>query len=221
MKEVRTVIWDCDNIMWFHKKEQIKIFTAALKISEIEEFETQFFNMLETIDAYFSKIRVTKTETYKIIEKQMPILDFYGISPKYFMNVWCELKCEINDFNEDTLTVMKYLREKGVKNIVKTDWWRNIQEGMLKKHGVLEYIEELHCCDGSYLKCNPLSAQGIIKPGKEEQYVIIGDSLMSDIAFANNAGINSIWLNREKIENATQYEPTFEITSLLEVMEIL
>lgn len=84
------------------------------------------------------------------------------------------------------------------------------------------YIEELHCCDNSYLKCNPLSAEGIVKPGSEEQYVIIGDSLTSDVAFANNTGIKSIWFNRDgKYTNQTSYNPTFEVESLLDIMEIL
>ena len=41
-----------------------------------------------------------------------------------------------------------------------------------------------------------MSAEGLIKPGKEEQYIIIGDSVSSDIAFAHHSGIRSIWFNK-------------------------
>ena len=88
-------------------------------------------------------------------------------------------------------------------------------------YGVIDYIEELHCCDNSYLKSNPLSREGIVKPDREEQYLIIGDSLSSDIAFAEHAGIKSVWLNRQHKENKTMYKPNFEVASLLEVMEII
>ncbi|MFR2450666.1 MAG: hypothetical protein ACLS9A_04625 [Clostridia bacterium] len=51
---------------------------------------------------------------------------------------------------------MKYLQTKGIKNIIKTDWWREAQEIVLKHYGVLDYIEELHCCDDAYLKTNQI-----------------------------------------------------------------
>ena len=37
MEKVRIVIWDCDNVMWFHKPEETKILAKALKIEEVEE----------------------------------------------------------------------------------------------------------------------------------------------------------------------------------------
>lgn len=221
MKEVRTVIWDCDNLMWFHKTEETVIIATKLGISDIEEFSVQFFDMIECFNTYFIKTKVNKKELYNIIECTMPILYFYSITPKQFMDIWSGLKLEINEFNPQTTTVLKYLQEKGIKNIVKSDWFREFQEKIMKEFGVLEYIEELHCCDNSYLKCNPLSAEEIIKKGREEEYIMIGDSLRSDIAFANHAGIKSIWVNYNGKDNKTKYRPTFEITSLLEVMEII
>ena len=126
----------------------------------------------------------------------MPILDIYGITPEKFMKIHNELSFRVNEFNPDILKVMEHLRNKNIKSIVKSDWWRETQEGLLHKFGVLDYVEELHCCDGAYLKSNPQSVKGIIKPGREEEYVIIGDSLASDVCFAEYAGIKSIWFNR-------------------------
>lgn len=221
MKEVRTVIWDCDNLMWFHKKEEPQITAKALEIAEVEEFSSEFYKMFESFMEYFKKKKVNMKETLKLVEREMPILDIYGILPEQFMRVHDGLKLKVNDFNYDTLTLMKYLEDKNIRSIVKSDWWRNTQEGIMNHYGVMDYIEELHCCDNAYLKCNPLSAEGIVKPGKEKQYVIIGDSLTSDVAFASHTGIKSIWLNRDGKENTTQYHPTYEIKSLLDAMEII
>lgn len=221
MEKVRTVIWDCDNVMWFHIPEETKILAKALKVEEVEELDAEFFKMIDMFNTYFADKRVTLKEYYKIIEEQMPILYFYNITPAYFQQIWGNMKFEINEFNKDILVVMQYLSEKTIKNIVKTDWWKDVQTGMLKEYDILKFIEKMYCCDHSFLKCNPLSAQEIIIPGREEEYVIIGDTLSSDIAFAKNAGIKSIWLNRTGKENHTPYKPTFEITSLLEVMKII
>lgn len=222
MNKVRTVIWDCDNLMWFHKPEEPQILAMALQIAEVEEFSSEFYKFFEKFMSYFKKKKVNMKETLKLVEQEMPILGIYGIPPEQFMTVHDETKIKVNDFNDDTLILMEYLEEKSIKNIVMSDWWRDVQEKMMKHYGVMDYIEELHCCDNAYLKCNPLSAEGIIKPGREEQYVIIGDSLTSDVAFANHAGIKSIWFNREgKHVNQTPYKPTFEVNSLLDIMEIL
>lgn len=221
MMDIRTVIWDCDNVMWFHKPQETEIIAKALNITNIEEFDAEFFNMIKCFNVHFIKKRVTLEEMYKLIEKEIPLLYFSGKSPKDFMEVWHEVKTEINEFNCDILIVMKYLQSKGIRQIVKTDWWKKTQTFLLKEYGILKYIEKLHCCDNEYLKCNPLSAKEIIKSGKEYEYVMIGDSLMSDIAFADHARIKSIWFNKDKKPNNTIYTPSFEITSLLEVIEII
>lgn len=222
MKDVRIVIWDCDNLIWFHLKEEPEIVARGLGIREVPEFLAEYHDFFSNFVKYFRNKKVTIKETYRFIEEKIPILDFYGYTPEQFMKVINRLKSLCYEFNKESLKLIQYLSNKGIKNIVKSDWFRYVQEDSLKEYGLLDYIEELHCCDNAYLKCNPLSAEGIIKSGKEENYVIIGDSLTSDIAFASHTGIKSIWFNRNgENKNDTQYQPTFEITSLLEVMEII
>ncbi len=222
MKNVRTVIWDLDGVVWFHLKEETDILARALGIAEKKEFADEFNDFFKMFMSYFSDKIVSKDGTLKIIEEKMPILYFYGYTPEQFFKVFGRLKFRCNDFNEESLLAMKYLSEKGIKNIVKTDWFLNIQKNMLKNYGLLDYIEELHCCDNSFLKSNPLSAKGIIKSGKEQQYVMLGDSLESDIGFAEHSRIKSIWFNRGgRHNNNTKHNPTFEIHSLLEVTEII
>lgn len=222
MKDVRTVIWDCDNLIWFHLKEEPEIVARSLGIQEVPEFLAEYHDFFSNFVKHFRNKKVTIKETYRFIEERIPILYFYNYRPEQFMKVLDRLKFLCSDFNEEALELIKYFSDKGIRNIVKSDWFRDIQQDMLNVYGLLDYIEELHCCDNAYLKCNPLSAEGIVKSGKEENYVIIGDSLTSDIAFASHTGIKSIWFNRNgQNKNDTQYQPTFEITSLLEVMEII
>lgn len=222
MKEIRTLIWDCDGLMWFHKPEEAKIISNAMGIIDEDEFKEEFFTMICSFSTEFAQKRVTLNEMYKFVEKKMPILFFYKYTGNDFMKMWSKLKFEINEFNDQVIYVLKYLQNKGIKNIIKSDWWRDVQLPMLYQYGILQYIEEVHFCDFSYLKCNPLSAKEIIASGKEDSYIFIGDSLTSDICFANNAGIKSIWFNRDGRQiNETQYTPTYEINSLVKVMDII
>ncbi len=51
--------------------------------------------------------------------------------------------------------------------------------------------------------------------------VHVGDSLEKDVAGAANAGISSVWLNRDGVANTTGSRPDFEITSLSELVAML
>ena len=50
---------------------------------------------------------------------------------------------------------------------------------------------------------------------------MVGDSLTSDIQGGINFGIDTCWLNTCKIENKTNFKPTYEISRLTEIIEIL
>lgn len=223
MEGIRTVIWDCDNLMWFHRKDEGIITAKALGIEDehFEEFSEQFYLMFKAFMQYFSCKIVTRKETNQLIAEAMPILQIYGISVEHFMSVHDGLCLTLNEFNSDTIKLLEYFREKNIKSIIKSDWWRDVQEKILSHYNALDYFEEIHGCDNAYLKSNPLSAKEIVKIGREEQYLIIGDSLESDICFAEHSEIKSIWLNRFKNENQSKFVPTYEVTSLLDVMEIV
>lgn len=55
---------------------------------------------------------------------------------------------------------------------------------------------------------------------EKDEVIMVGDNLMTDILGAQRAGISSIWVNR-KDQTTTDVEPTYEITSLLEVESVL
>lgn len=53
------------------------------------------------------------------------------------------------------------------------------------------------------------------------QMLHVGDSLITDIAGARNAGVNSVWLNREGVPNDSETQPDYEVASLTEIPAIL
>ena len=56
---------------------------------------------------------------------------------------------------------------------------------------------------------------------KSREAVYIGNSLETDIGGANNAGIKSVWLNRDGQKNNTGTKPDFEICSLGELDKLI
>ena len=53
------------------------------------------------------------------------------------------------------------------------------------------------------------------------QMLHVGDSLQNDVAGARNAGVHSVWLNREGVPNNTEIRPDYEVASLTEIPAIL
>ena len=55
----------------------------------------------------------------------------------------------------------------------------------------------------------------------KNKMLMVGDSLFSDIQGGNNAGIETCWFNRFKIENNSDIKPTYEIGELNELLNII
>ncbi|QCJ55287.1 YjjG family noncanonical pyrimidine nucleotidase [Enterococcus mundtii] len=55
----------------------------------------------------------------------------------------------------------------------------------------------------------------------KERTVIIGDSLTSDIKGGNEAGIDTIWFNKNKLPEIPEIQPTYRIDSLEELYPLL
>ena len=53
------------------------------------------------------------------------------------------------------------------------------------------------------------------------QLLHVGDSLQNDVIGAKQAGITSVWLNRQGTNNEVEQQPDFEISCLRELTEVL
>ena len=219
INNVKVVIWDCDNTIWIHRKDEMQIISKEFGLPLTEKLKQQYFGMFEAFGEYFAERKVKYGAIVRLARENMPVLSEYGFSAEEFLEKW--MKIETSFLNEDAYEAIQYLKRKGYKNIVLTDWLWNSQITLLKKYGVLPYIDKVYTCDDQYLKKNPKSATRIVEKGREKDYVIIGDSLKDDIAFANHAGIKSIWYNPEGKKNQTNFKPTLETSSILEVCRII
>ena len=55
----------------------------------------------------------------------------------------------------------------------------------------------------------------------KRQLLHVGDSFRNDIIGAKQAGVRSVWLNRQGINNEARQQPDFEISSLRELTKVL
>ena len=122
------------------------------------------------------------------------------------------------------LQTLEYLSKK-YKIIVATNGPKVAAKQKLEKVGCLQYVTEVLSAD----------MFGFMKPKIEffhaiedrysdshtKDYLIIGDSLKSDVGFGMTAGIDSCWFNQRHEDIDTIHTPTFTISKLHELKEIL
>jgi len=119
---------------------------------------------------------------------------------------------------------LKYLYGK-YKILVATNGPKVATSQKIEKIGCREYVTEILSADMlGYMKPKIEFFEAIEKRYKDfnrSDYLIIGDSLKSDIGFGMNAGIDSCWLNTNKEEIDDKHKPTFIINELKELIGIL
>lgn len=95
----------------------------------------------------------------------------------------------------------------------------------LEKIGCLRYVKYILSADMyGYMKPRVEffeGIQGTINNHKNEDYLIIGNSLRSDVAFAMNCGTDSCWFNKDKEKVQGGYSPTYIIEHLRALEDIL
>ncbi len=137
-----------------------------------------------------------------------------------FMNSLTEVVVPIDDVY-DTL---KYLKEK-YYIIVATNGPKIATKDKLSKINCLGFVNEVLSADMfGYMKPRKEffdAIQKLLDNSNNEEYLIIGDSLKSDVGFAMNCGFDSCWFNKNNEELPEQYKPTMTIKGLKELKEIL
>lgn len=122
-------------------------------------------------------------------------------------------------------SVCETLIEKGYKLCIVTNGIKFIQDKRFKKAELSKYFQHFFISE----------CIGYQKPKKEyfdfvfdklgeadrSKYLIVGDSLSSDISGGKNAGIDTCWFNVKNVRNDTETVPDYTIYELNELLKIL
>ena len=98
-----------------------------------------------------------------------------------------------------------------------------MQKNRLQLSGLLKYFTDLFVSDDiGYAKPDENYFKESLERAdlKKSEVLMVGDSLASDIAGANEAGIDSCWYNPYGLENTTGLEADYEIAHLDELLHI-
>ena len=121
--------------------------------------------------------------------------------------------------------VCEALKAKGYKLYIVTNGIKFIQDKRFKTSGLEKYFEYFFISETiDYQKPKAQFFDAVfdrIGDADKSAYLIVGDSLTSDILGGKNAGIDTCWINARSVRNDGEIVPDYTITELSELLEIL
>lgn len=239
----KILIFDLDDTLIDNKENVRAAFKKMLmfhgQIYSDSEFERWYqIDKKYWIDWQDGLIKVPKELSYETGKKSNQYLDWVR-SQRVLMyfnySISQENAIELNNIFMDALNeeirsidgaqkTLKYLSGR-YKILVATNGPKIATKQKLKKIGCSQYVTEVLSADMfGYMKPKVEFFEAIEKKYKDfdrSDYLIIGDSLKSDVGFGMNTGIDSCWFNWRNDELDTKHKPTIIIKKLSELIGLL
>ncbi len=146
------------------------------------------------------------------------------LDPHKFGKIYIEQLGECSQLLPDALTLLKKLYGNHTLALI-TNGIAEVQHRRIKASGLDKFFPVVVISEEiGYPKPEPyffdITLKRLNKPPKEE-VLIIGDSLTSDIAGGNMSEIDTCWFNPEKKPNDCTVKPTYTISKLTGLLDIV
>lgn len=184
MKNYKKYIFDIDYTIlipdWSKEDDYFKLY---IPLEEQERFFKCKQDILNKYERDFPKYN-TKT-----------LSDYFG---KYgftvtedVINGWILYNGEtiVDEVVDGTLALFEYLKEKDKEIVILTNWFSGTQIPRLKRAGLLQYIDKIVAGENA-MKPGLKSFELAIGETEKKDCIMIGDSIRSDKAGADNVGID-------------------------------
>lgn len=184
MKNYKKYIFDIDYTIlipdWSKEDDYFKLYVPLEEQEEFFKCKQDILNKYErdfpkyntkTLSDYFGKYGFTVTEDV--------------------INGWILYNGEtiVDEVVDGTLALFEYLKENDKEIVILTNWFSGTQIPRLKRAGLLQYIDKIVAGENA-MKPGLKSFELAIGETEKEDCIMIGDSIRSDKAGADNVGID-------------------------------
>ncbi|WP_311481649.1 YjjG family noncanonical pyrimidine nucleotidase [uncultured Anaerococcus sp.] len=226
---MKKILWDIDGTLLNFDLAETAAINRCFEIYKLEKPTDEMLNTYKNINTkYWERLErneVTRDEV--LLGRFRDFFDLYGIDGK-----------NVKDFNHNyqmelgkTYVFNPYGKEIVKKLVGKYDQYAVTNGSLTAQRGKLEGSELNKIFKQSFIS----ELIGFEKPDRKffdfvfekigsyqlDDYVIIGDSLTSDMLGGVNAKIKTIWFNPDKKENHLNLPIDIEISSLGDVERVL
>lgn len=243
MNKYKILIFDLDDTL-INNTENIRFAYKKMIESKNIKYSNSNFNKWYNIDKQFwldwqnglVKIpEIFKNETGKKSEDFLNWLRAQRVLIYFNNTISLKEAINLNNIYMQSLTnvvipiinvyeTLKYLSKK-YYIIVATNGPSIAAEKKLEKINCLNLVKKILAADMfGYMKPKKEffeAIQNILNNYNKSEYLIIGDSLKSDVGFGMNCGFDSCWFNKNTEKLTKEYKPTIIIENLIELKNIL
>lgn len=227
ISSVKAISFDGDGTLWDFEKVMRHSLQYVLK--ELERLDPTSATILD-IDKMIKirnrvaeelKGRVTNLEKIRLEAFKQTLKDIgrpNDVLATHLNNVYFKHRFEDVERYSDVLPTLEALRKNFVIGLLSNG---NNYPERCGLEGIFQFV--IFSQDYNVEKPDPrIFKIALVKAGcSEEEMIHVGDSIAIDVAGANNAGIRSVWLNRQKAKANPSFQIGYEISSLSELLQIV
>ncbi len=226
---IKVILWDIDGTLLDFKAAERQAMKNCFARFELGECSDEMIGRYAKInDEYWELLEkggITRQELFTARFRDFFVAEGIVFSEYQAFNK--EYQAQLSEmviFRDNGYELIKELKGQ-VKQYAVTNGSFNVQSRKLEKSGLNELFDDCFISDQIGVEKPSVEFFDHVKKGIEkvsdEEILIVGDSLTSDIKGGNNAGILCCWYNPQKKENTKGLRIDFEITHLQEVKGIL
>ncbi|MFT9495413.1 YjjG family noncanonical pyrimidine nucleotidase [Anaerosolibacter sp.] len=222
------IIFDADETLFDFKRSERDAIKNAMLEFDIAYDENHHLKIYQDINTTIWKEfeeglitqQTLKIERFKRLSAQLNL----SFNEAEFAKSYMKHLSLASFLYDDSMALVESLH-KDYRLTIITNGLTDVQDHRIRKSIIAKYFEDIVVSEEVQVsKPDPKIfeyALNNIKHTDKHKVLIVGDSLTSDIQGGINFGIDTCWFNPNKIVNQTGLTPTYEISDLMALKDIL
>lgn len=226
---IKVILWDIDGTLLDFKEAERQAMKNCFAVFGLgtcsDEMIARYAKINDNYWELLEKGGISKQELFTarfqdFFETEGIAFSAYADFNREYQDQLSEVIC----FRDDGYELVRELKGR-IKQYAVTNGSFRVQERKLAKSGLSQLLDDCFISDQIGVEKPNAAFFDFVKEkiGKvsDEEILIVGDSLTSDMKGGRNAGILCCWYNPQKKENTIGINVDYEITNLQEVKRIL
>lgn len=222
------IIFDADETLFDFRKSERYAFKNSMLEFNIEYDENYHLKIYHDVNTAIWK----EFENGLITQEKLKIERFRRLSHKLntsfdeikFAKSYMKHLSNASFLFDDSVKLVESLH-KNYRLAIVTNGLKDVQHKRIRKSVIARFFEDIVVSEEAKVskpdpKIFELTLNNINHTDKSK-VLIVGDSLSSDIQGGINFGVDTCWFNPNKTVNSTNIKPTYEISNLMEIMDLL
>jgi len=222
------IFFDADETLFDFKKSERDAFKNTMFEFNIDYDENHHLKIYHDINtAIWKEFEEGLITQHKLkVERFKRLSDILNIrfDEMQFAKSYMNYLANASFLYKDSIALVESLHKDFRLSII-TNGLKDVQDNRIRKSIIAKYFDDIVISEEVMVsKPDPKifeHALNNINHTDKRNVLIVGDSLTSDIQGGINFGIDTCWFNPNKIVNKTGIKPTYEISNLMDLKDIV